>query len=51
MKTRKLLNKILSENSGADIEKIERDTDRDNYMSAEEAKKYGLVDKIYAKRQ
>lgn len=51
MKTRKLLNKILSENSGADIEKIEKDTDRDNYMSAEEAKKYGLIDKIYAKRQ
>ena len=51
MKTRKLLNKILSENSGVAIEKIEKDTDRDNYMSAEEAKKYGLVDKIYAKRQ
>ncbi len=51
MKTRKLLNKILSENSGVDIEKIEKDTDRDNYMSAEEAKKYGLIDKIYAKRQ
>ena len=51
MKTRKLLNKILSENSGVPIEKIEKDTDRDNYMSAEEAKKYGLVDKIYAKRQ
>ena len=51
MKTKKLLNKILSENSGTEIEKIERDTDRDNYMSAEEAKKYGLIDKIYAKRQ
>lgn len=51
MKTRKLLNKILSENSGVDIAKIEVDTDRDNYMSAEEAKKYGLIDKIYAKRQ
>ena len=51
MKTKKLLNKILSENSGADIEKLEKDTDRDNYMSAEEAKKYGLIDKIYAKRQ
>lgn len=51
MKTRKLLNKILSENSGVNIEKIEKDTDRDNYMSAEEAKKYGLIDKIYAKRQ
>ena len=51
MKTRKVLNKILSENTGVDIKKIEDDTDRDNIMSAEEAKKYGLVDKIYAKRQ
>ncbi len=51
MKTKKLLNKILSENSGVDISKIENDTDRDNYMSADEAKKYGLIDKIYAKRQ
>ena len=51
MKTKKLLNKILAENSGANIEKLERDTDRDNYMSAEEAKKYGLIDKIHAKRQ
>lgn len=51
MKTRKLLNKILSENSGVAIETIEKDTDRDNYMSADEAKKYGLIDKIYAKRQ
>ncbi len=51
MKTRKVLNKILSENTGVDIKKIEEDTDRDNFMSAEEAKKYGLVDKIYAKRQ
>ena len=51
MKTRKTLNRILSENSGVPIEKIEKDTDRDNFMSAEEAKKYGLIDKIYAKRQ
>lgn len=51
LKTRKLLNKILSDNSGVDIEKIDKDTDRDNFMSAEEAKKYGLIDKIYAKRQ
>ena len=51
MKTRKVLNKILSENTGVDIKKIEEDTDGDNFMSAEEAKKYGLVDKIYAKRQ
>ena len=45
------LNKILSENSGMLLETIEKDTDRDNFMSAEEAKKYGLIDKIYAKRQ
>ena len=51
MKTKKLLNKILADNSGANIDKLEKDTDRDNYMSAEEAKKYGLIDKIYAKRQ
>ena len=51
MKTRKLINKILSENTGVSIDTIEKDTDRDNFMSAEEAKKYGLIDKIYAKRQ
>ena len=51
MKTKKLINKLLSENTGMPIETIEKDTDRDNYMSAEEAKKYGLIDKIYAKRQ
>lgn len=51
MRTRKLINKILSENTGMPIETIEKDTDRDNFMSAEEAKKYGLIDKIYAKRQ
>ena len=47
----KLINKILSENTGVSIDTIEKDTDRDNFMSAEEAKKYGLIDKIYAKRQ
>lgn len=51
MRTRKTINKILSENTGVNIETIEKDTDRDNFMSAEEAKKYGLIDKIYAKRQ
>ncbi|MBQ8425946.1 MAG: ATP-dependent Clp endopeptidase proteolytic subunit ClpP [Clostridia bacterium] len=51
MKTKKLINKLLSENTGMPLETIEKDTDRDNYMSAEEAKKYGLIDKIYAKRQ
>ena len=44
------MNKILSENTGQPLEKIEKDTDRDNYMTAEEAKKYGLVDKIFVKR-
>lgn len=51
IKTKKQINKILSENTGMPIETIEKDTDRDNFMSAEEAKKYGLIDKIYAKRQ
>ena len=49
-KTKKTINRILSENTGMPIETIERDTDRDNFMSAEEAKKYGLIDEIYAKR-
>ena len=44
------LNRILSENTGKPIEMIERDTDRDNYMTAQEALEYGLVDKIVAKR-
>lgn len=51
MKVKKQINKILSENTGMDIATIEKDTDRDNFMSAEEAKKYGLIDKIFAKRQ
>lgn len=50
-RTKKKINKILAENTGVEISQIEKDTDRDNYMTAEEAKKYGLIDKIYAKRQ
>ena len=46
----KKLNKILSEKSGQPIETIEKDTDRDNFMSATEALKYGLIDKIFDKR-
>jgi len=46
LKTRKRLNKILSENTGQSIERIQLDTERDNYMTAEEAKEYGLVDEI-----
>ena len=46
LKTRERLNKILSERTGQPIEVIHRDTDRDNYMSAEDAKAYGLIDEI-----
>lgn len=46
LETKEKLNKILAEHSGQDLEVIERDTDRDNYMSAEEAKEYGLIDDI-----
>ena len=45
------LNKILSENSGKTIKEIEKDTDRDNFMSAEEAKEYGLIDEIFVTRK
>jgi ATP-dependent Clp protease protease subunit len=44
------LNKALSENTGQPLEVIERDTDRDNFMSAEKAKDYGLIDQVLAKR-
>lgn len=50
LQTRHKLNTILAENTGQDIERIEKDTDRDNFMSAEEAKEYGLVDHIIEKR-
>lgn len=45
-KSKQRLNRILSENTGRTIEEIERDTDRDNFMSAEEALKYGLIDLV-----
>jgi ATP-dependent Clp protease protease subunit len=45
------LNKILSENTGKPVKEIEKDTDRDNYMSAEEAKEYGLIDEIFVTRK
>ena len=48
LKTRKKLNDILAANTGRPIEVIERDTERDNYMSAGEAKEYGLIDEIIA---
>lgn len=49
-KTRDTLNKILSENTGKDIDTITKDTDRDNFLDAKQALKYGLVDKIFSKR-
>jgi ATP-dependent Clp protease protease subunit len=50
LRTKEKLNKILAENTGKPIEQIAIDTDRDNFMSAEEALEYGLVDKILYKR-
>lgn len=50
-KIKERLNKILSDNTGKPLKTIEKDTDRDNYMSAEEAKDYGLVDKIFVSRK
>lgn len=50
LRIKEKMNKILSENTGKSLEKIERDTDRDNYLTAEEALSYGLIDKVYYKR-
>lgn len=47
---RSRLNKILAESTGQSLERIERDTDRDNFMSADDAVNYGLIDKIFVKR-
>ena len=49
-RSKQRLNKILAENTGRTIEEIERDTDRDNFMSAEEALKYGLIDSVISNR-
>ena len=46
LKTREKLNRILSENTGKPYETLEKDTDRDNFMSADEACTYGLIDKV-----
>ena len=51
VKTREKLNKFLSERTGQTVEQIQKDTERDNYMTAEEALKYGLIDGIMDKRQ
>ena len=49
-KTRANLNKILAENTGKPLEVIEKDTERDNFMSARDAMEYGLIDKVITKR-
>ena len=51
LRTRDMLNKILSENTGKPIEQIEKDTDRDNFMTAEQALAYGIIDKIITKHE
>ena len=50
LRTRDNLNRILAENTGRSIEEIARDTERDNFMTAQQALEYGLVDKIFDKR-
>ena len=50
LRTRQKMNEILAANTGRPIEEIERDTERDNYMYADEAKAYGLIDKVIASR-
>ena len=50
LRTRELLNKILASHTGQEISKIAQDTDRDNFMTADEALKYGLIDKIIESR-
>ncbi len=50
LRTRDRLNRILAANTGKSVEEIARDTERDNYMTAEEALNYGLIDKIFDKR-
>ena len=45
-RTKKTLNEILAANTGQPLEVVERDTDRDNYMTAEQAKEYGLIDGV-----
>ena len=51
LRTRDMLNKILSENTGKPLEQIEKDTDRDNFMTAQQALEYGLIDRIITKHE
>ena len=51
LKTRERINKIISKTTGKSIEQVQKDTERDHYMTAEEALEYGLIDGIMDKRQ
>jgi ATP-dependent Clp protease protease subunit len=51
LRTKKRLNEILAHHTGQPLEVVERDTDRDRYMSSEEAKSYGLIDTVYVKKE
>jgi ATP-dependent Clp protease protease subunit len=51
LRTKKRLNEILAQHTGKPLELIERDTDRDRYMSSDEAKAYGLIDTVYIKKE
>ncbi|EGV35872.1 ATP-dependent Clp endopeptidase proteolytic subunit ClpP [Neisseria weaveri] len=51
IKIKEKLNRLLAEHSGQDLAKVERDTDRDNYMSADEAQEYGLIDQVLVNRE
>ena len=51
LRTKAKLNRILSENTGKPIEQIEKDTDRDNFMTAEQALEYGIIDRIITKHE
>jgi ATP-dependent Clp protease protease subunit len=51
LQTRAKLNAVLAKHTGQDIKIIEKDTDRDNFMSAYQAKEYGLIDEVMEKRQ
>lgn len=51
LRIKQRLNKILAENTGKPVEEVERDTERDNFMTAEEAKAYGLIDDVITKPQ
>ena len=51
LRTRDKLNKLLSEHTGKSLAEIERDTERDNFLTADEAKEYGLIDKVITKKE